>query len=469
MMGKADLFFSDCKGKKIAVIGVGVSNTDVIRLFARKGLDVTLCERKSREQLGELAQELEGLGVKLSLGEGYLEKLSSFDIILRAPGVYYNKPELKAARDAGCVVTSEMELFFDLCPCKIYGVTGSDGKTTTTTLIAEMLKAEGKTVHLGGNIGRALLPLIESVQPEDRAVVELSSFQLISMRRSPDVAVITNVAPNHLDVHGTMEEYIDAKKNLILHQNAFSRTVLGADNEITNSFSPLVRGSCWHFYRRGELPFGAYADEAGELYVAYRGADGARQVQHLMHQSQIRIPGMHNVENYLAAISAVWGEVGVQTIRQVAQTFGGVEHRIEFVRELDGVKWYNDSIATSPTRTIAGLKSFDQKLIIIAGGYDKKIPFEPLVPYLLERVKALVLTGLTAPKIEAAVKADPGYSPELLPIYHAADLQEAVNICRRIARSGDIVSLSPACASFDCYPNFEVRGRKYKEMVQALV
>ena len=467
-MREIDRFFEECRDKKIAVIGVGVSNTDVIRMFARKSLNVTLCERKSREQLGELAQELEALGVTLSLGDGYLDGLTRFDIIVRAPGVYFNKPELKAAREAGCTVTSEMELFFALCPCKIYAVTGSDGKTTTTTLISEMLKAQGRTVHLGGNIGRALLPIVETVKPDDRAVVELSSFQLISMRRSPDVAVVTNVAPNHLDVHGTMEEYIEAKKNLFLHQDGFSRTVLNLDNEITVSFGPLVRGVRWNFSRREEVQFGAYANADGEIYVADRGPDGERRVTYLMHQKEIRIPGMHNVENYLAAISAVWGEVAADTIRKVAAEFGGVEHRIEFVRELDGVKWYNDSIATSPTRTIAGLKSFDQKLIIIAGGYDKKIPFEPMVPYLLERVKALILTGVTAPKIEAAVKADPGYSPEVLPIYHGKDLQDAVEIARRIAVSGDIVSLSPACASFDSYPNFEVRGREFKKMVYAL-
>lgn len=464
---RIDRFFEQWKQKKIAVIGVGVSNTDVVRLFAKKGLDVTLCERKTREQLGALADEFESLGVKFDLGD-YAENLPKYDMIIRAPGVYFNRPELKAAREAGSVVTSEMELFFSLCPCKIYAVTGSDGKTTTTSVIAEMLRAEGKTVHLGGNIGRALLPIIESVKPEDRAVVELSSFQLISMRHSPDVAVITNVAPNHLDVHGTMEEYIDAKRNLYLHQEADSRTVLNADNEITASFGEDVRGVRWNFSRREEVKFGAWADENGEMYVADRDENGERRVTHLMHQSAIRIPGLHNVENYLAAISAVWGEVSAETVRKVASEFGGVEHRIEFVRELDGVKWYNDSIASSPTRTIAGLKAFDQKLIIIAGGYDKKIPFEPLVPYLLTKVKALILTGHTAPKIEAAVTADPGYSPEILPIHHAKDLQDAVNIAREIAKSGDIVSLSPACASFDAFPNFEVRGRVFKDMVNAL-
>lgn len=326
-----------------------------------------------------------------------------------------------------------------------------------------MLKAEGKTVHLGGNIGKALLPLLEEVRPDDRVVAELSSFQLLSMHFAPQVAVVTNVAPNHLDVHGTMEEYIEAKKNIFLHQDAFSRTVLNADNEITASFGPEIRGSLWKFSRREKPRFGAYADKQGDIYVSDR-----KQTVFIMNQREIRIPGLHNVENYLAAISAVWGEVSVETIRRIAREFGGVEHRIEFVRELDGVKWYNDSIASSPSRTVAGLKAFPQKIILLAGGYDKKIPFEPMVPYIVDKVKALILMGLTAPKIEAAVRNGQGFEEERLPIYHAKDLEDAVGIARRIAEKGDIVSLSPACASFDAFPNFEVRGRRFKELVKGL-
>lgn len=456
-------FFEGWKGKRLAVIGVGVSNNDVIRMLARKGLDVTLCDRKSREQLGDLAEEFAGLGVKFRLGEDYLEQLEDFDIVLRAPGVYFHRPELDGDREAGCIVTSELEVFFRLCPCPVYAVTGSDGKTTTTTLISEMLKAEGKTVHLGGNIGKALLPLLEEVRPDDRVVAELSSFQLLSMHFAPQVAVVTNVAPNHLDVHGTMEEYIEAKKNIFLHQDAFSRTVLNADNEITASFGPEIRGSLWKFSRREKPRFGAYADKQGDIYVSDR-----KQTVFIMNQREIRIPGLHNVENYLAAISAVWGEVSVETIRRIAREFGGVEHRIEFVRELDGVKWYNDSIASSPSRTVAGLKAFPQKIILLAGGYDKKIPFEPMVPYIVDKVKALILMGLTAPKIEAAVRNGQGFEEERLPIYHAKDLEDAVGIARRIAEKGDIVSLSPACASFDAFPNFEVRGRRFKELVKGL-
>ena len=463
MKTTAQEFFAGLKGKNISVIGVGVSNNDLIRRFAREGANVTLRDGRGRDQLGELCAELETLGVTLQLGEGYLDGLNDADMVVRAPGVYFNKPELVEARRAGVPVTSEMELFLELCPCPVYAVTGSDGKTTTTSIIAEMLKAAGFTVHLGGNIGRALLPIVEQVQPGDRAVVELSSFQLMSITAAPQVSVITNITPNHLNVHGTMEEYTWAKENVFIHQNAFSRTVLSADNEVTNGLCPKVRGSLSQFSRRKAVERGAWADAEGVLYY-----NDGKQTLRLMTKEDIKIPGWHNVENYLAAISAVWGEVSPETMLEVARSFGGVEHRIEFVREVEGVRWYNDSIATSPTRTIAGLQCFPNKIIIIAGGYDKKIPFEPLAPEIVKHVKELILTGPTAEKIRAAVVADPGYDPAELKIVDAADLADAVAKASADALAGDVVSLSPACASFDAYPNFEVRGRHFKELVNAL-
>ena len=451
------------KGKKIALVGVGVSHRRLAGMLAEKGAKVTVLDRREKEALGNTYTELCGKGVSFCLGEHYLDYLTDFDCILRTPGMKFHLPELEEARRKGVAVTSEMELFFDLCPAPILAVTGSDGKTTTTSVIAEMLRAEGKAVHLGGNIGRALLPEIEEIGPEDFAVVELSSFQLISMRKSPRVAVVTNVAPNHLDMHKDMQEYISAKKNIFLHQNAFSRTVLNLDNDITAAFSEEVRGQAVFFSRKQVPENGAFLNGQGMICYNENG-----NTTEIMPQEIIRIPGTHNVENYLAAISAVWGYVSPTTIVKVAEEFGGVEHRIEFVRELDGVKYYNDSIATSPTRTIAGLRSFKQKIIIIAGGYDKHIPFDPLVPVLLERVKVLVLTGDTAQKMEETIRKSPDYTPEALTILHAETMVEAVQKAREIARPGDVISLSPACASFDRYPNFEARGRHYKEIVNSL-
>lgn len=456
-------FFRWVKGKKIAFIGVGVTNTDCIRLFAKKGAEVSVLDRKSREQLGALADEFEQSGIRLVLGDGYLDGLTGYDAVFRAPGMYFHHPALEKARQEGAVITSEMELFFRLCPCKTYAVTGSDGKTTTTTLIAEMLKASGKKVYKGGNIGRALLPVVEEVSSDDAAVVELSSFQLISMRQSPDVAVITNVAPNHLDVHRDMQEYIDSKKNLILHQDGFSRTVLNRDNAITRDMTGLVRGELLTFSRQEAPRFGAYLRQDGMLCMRCHGAE-----TEILPMEQIRLPGLHNVENFLAAYSAVWGDVPVEIMARIAQEFGGVEHRMELVRELGGVKWYNDSIGTSPTRTIAGLKAFGQKIILIAGGYDKKIPYEPLAPYLCEKVSHLILMGATGPKIQQALEACPDYDGQHPALHWAESMEQAVQTADGLAGSGDIVALSPASASFDLYPNFEKRGEHFKRLVAAL-
>ncbi len=454
-------FFEQIKGKKIAMCGIGISNTPLIMRFLELGAKVYACDRRTRDLIGDTAAEIERAGAELRLGENYLDNLE-VDIIFRTPGMNWNLPELEDARKKGIAVTSEMEVFFDLCPATIFAVTGSDGKTTTTTLISKMLEAEGKNVFVGGNIGKPLLPEIESITEDDFVVVELSSFQLISMRKSPDVAVVTNVAPNHLDVHKDMDEYVECKKNIIMHQNAFSRTVLNRDNEITEGFRKDVRGQSLGFSMERQLNNGAWINDEGMLYMSYRGMDLP-----IINKKEIALLGEHNVANYLTAIAAVWGYVGVDSIKQVAREFGGVEHRIELVREVDGVKYYNDSIATSPTRTIACLKAFDRKIHLIAGGYDKHIPFEPMVPYILEKVEKLYLCGATADKIENAVKEDGKYngSPEIIRV---KDINEAVSLASKNAKAGDIVALSPACASFDSFPNFAARGNYFKEIVSKL-
>lgn len=464
MKQSAGEFYNNLKGKRVAFIGAGVSHRECIEVFVKKGAVVTLCDKKPDvNAFGAYGETLKQLGVRLSLGEHYLDGLAGQDIIMRTPGFEYFTPELQAAKAAGSEVTSEMELFFELCPCEKVAVTGSDGKTTTTTLIAEMLKAAGRTVHLGGNLGRALLPVVEQIAPTDVAVVELSSFQLISMRESPDVAVVTNVTPNHLDHHKDMQEYIDAKRNILLYQAPGSRAVLGYANDITRAMAKDVKGSYLWFTRFSETDNGGFLRADGMLCVAKDGV-----VTPIVHKSEVALRGEHNLENLLAAFCAVWGMVDVAVMAQVARSFQGVEHRIEPVRTLNGVQWFNDSIATSPTRVIAGLRAFDQKLIIIAGGSDKGISFAPLAPELIAHVKTLILTGATAQKIEDAVKADPGFAESGLVILRAADMPQAVEMARAAAQPGDIVSLSPACASFDSYPNFEARGRHYKELVNAL-
>ena len=453
------------QGKKVAFIGAGVSHKRCIEQFVELGAQVTLCDqKKSLEDFGAYADTLRRLHVRLSLGEHYTDGFAGQDIIMRTPGYEYYKPELQAALQAGTKVTSEVELFFELCPCEIVAVTGSDGKTTTTTLISKMFEAADRKVFLGGNIGAALLPQLADVTPEAVAVVELSSFQLISMRVSPKVAVVTNVTPNHLDHHKDMQEYIDAKRNILLWQVPPCRAVLGFENEISRGMQKDCKGEQVWFTRLHDTDKGAFLRESDDtLCYAENGV-----VTPILPRAEVKLRGLHNVENLLAAIAAVWGRVPVEAMRQVGSTFTGVEHRIEPVRTLDGVTYYNDSIASSPTRTIAGLRSFNQKIILIAGGYDKKIPYEPLAPEILAHVKTLVLMGATGPRIETAVRACPGFDESALTILHADSMQHAVELARGAAQPGDVVSLSPASASFDLYPNFEVRGRDYKNIVNNL-
>lgn len=456
-------YLDNIKGKKVAVLGIGVSNTPLIRMLLRAGVEVTACDKRRREDFDDRVEELKSLGANVCLGEDYLEHLEGQDIIFRTPGMRPDLPQLTAAVRRGSVLTSEMEVFFQVCPCPIIGVTGSDGKTTTTTIIAELLKAAGETVYLGGNIGKPLLPDVKMMEPSDFAVVELSSFQLMTMSLSPHIAVVTNLAPNHLDVHKSMEEYISAKKNIFLHQNRADQVVLNADNAITAAFAAEAPGSVTVFSRQGQPSGDAVFFRNDAIWLNDGGGERL-----ILRREEILLPGDHNVENYMAAIAAVKEHVPVNVIRSFAAKFSGVEHRIELVRTLDGVRYYNDSIASSPTRTMAGLKCFPEKVILIAGGYDKHIPFDDLGPAITEHVKRLILTGNTASKIRKAVEAAPDFAEGRPVIKEYTDFKEAVLAAHGAAESGDVVILSPACASFDQFRNFMERGNTFKHIVLEL-
>ena len=453
-------YLAGLRGKTVAVIGIGVSNTPLIKMLLRSGIRVTACDKKRREEFGGLAEELESLGAELRLGPDYLRGLDQ-DVIFRTPGLRPDVSELLLAQAKGSVVTSEMEVFFQVCPCHTIAVTGSDGKTTTTTIIAELLKKAGYHTFVGGNIGKPLLPDVDGMVPEDYAVLELSSFQLMTMDQSPEIAVVTNLAPNHLDVHKSMAEYIAAKENIFTHQGPEGKAVFNYDNAITREFSESAPGQAVLFSRRQELTQGVYVKD-GAIWVSNR--EGSRAVLPL---ADILLPGEHNVENYMAAIAAVDGLVPDEVIRAFAAQFAGVEHRIELVRTLDGVRYYNDSIASSPTRTIAGLRSFREKVILIAGGYDKHIPFDALGPEVVEHVKYLVLTGDTADKIAEAVRTCPDYHGTP-PISKYEDFDAAVMAAHSMAQPGDVVLLSPACASFDHFKNFAQRGEAFKKIIYEL-
>ncbi len=454
-MGNAfEAYFSALRGKTVAVLGLGVSNRPLVRLLLAHGCHVIGCDKTPRERLDEEVLALEKQGCALRLGEGYLSDIDA-ELAFRTPGMHPENPALAALRQRGIAVTSEMEVFFEVCPCRIIGVTGSDGKTTTTTLIAKMLEAAGKTVWLGGNIGTPLLPRCGEMGQEDLAVVELSSFQLMDMRRSPQIAVVTNLAPNHLDVHKDMAEYVEAKKNIFRYQGENGRLILNGDNAITDGFQG--NGETLRFSRQRQVA-GAWLEDGWIV------ANGRK----VLPTEDIRIPGVHNIENYMAAILAVEGLVPDSTVREIARTFGGVEHRIELVREKDGVRFYNDSIASSPSRTIAGLRSFTQKVLLIAGGYDKHIPYDVLGPEICRSVSRLYLNGATAAQIRKAVLQAPQYRPGCPEIIDCGDLETAARAAAADAKAGDIVLMSPASAAFDQFKNFMARGNFYKKLIMEL-
>ena len=454
-------YVDSLKHKRIAVIGIGVSNTPLIELLLKNDCDVTACDRRSFAELGETGEKLKAMGCSFHLGEDYLEGLDQ-DLIFRTPGLMPFDPHLEAAKARGSVLTSEMELFFALCPCRVIAVTGSDGKTTTTTIISELLKAAGYTVHLGGNIGHPLLCEVPEIRPEDFAVLELSSFQLHSMVCRPDVAVITNISPNHLDKHKDYQDYIDAKAAIFLRQRAEDKLVLQLDDAHASYYAAQAPGRVSYFCNGKAGASGCFR-EGDRIFRLH---DGERE--EIMRRSEIKLPGEHNVLNYLAAFEATGGLVPAEVCRQVAMEFGGVEHRLELVRVKDGVKYINDSIGSSPSRTIAGLRAMTVKPIVLCGGYDKHIPFEPLGDALCEMAKKVFLTGDTALKIKDAIVNSPYFRDSDLTFELHEDFTENVLAAASVAEEGDVVLFSPACASFDHFKNFAERGERFKEIVNCL-
>lgn len=444
-------YFKRLQGKRVLVLGLGVSNRPLARLLLAHGIEMVGCDRTVREQLDEEVLALERAGMELHLGEDYLKNLHG-DVAFRTPGLHPLTPELCALRAQGTRITSEMEAFFEVCPCKIIGVTGSDGKTTTSTLISEILKHAGYRVWLGGNIGTPLLDKAAQMRADDLAVLELSSFQLMDLQHSCHVAVVTNLAPNHLDIHKDMAEYVEAKTHIFRNQSENDTLILNRDNALTDALAAEASGRVLRFSRAQEAD--AYLKDG----VIYRAG------KPVLRAEEILIPGVHNIENYMAAMLATQGFASDADVCAVARSFGGVEHRIELVRVKDGVSFYNDSIASSPSRTIAGLRSFDKPVILIAGGYDKHIPYDVLGPEIAARVKLLICTGATGEKIASAARACAG-CPEILQI---DDFYEAVRVAAARAQSGDAVLLSPASAAFDKFKNFAVRGAEFKKTVMAL-
>lgn len=461
---KLEEFKNRVRGKKAAVLGIGISNTPLIKYLAHLGAKITAFDGASREKLTGRLKELEGYDIEYRLGDNYLEGLSGFDIIFKTPSMRPDIPQLIAAGRNGAEITSEMDLFMDLCPARIFGVTGSDGKTTTTTVIYEILKQQGYKCWLGGNIGTPLLDRIEEIGKDDMVVLELSSFQLMTAKHSPDVAVITNISPNHLDIHKSMDEYVDAKKNIFRHQGKNDLLVLNKDNNASRKLADETQSRVLFFSAAEEVGEGTFILENS---IAWKDSKGTRK---LVDIDKILVPGRHNVENMLAAAAATAMFTDTDTIKTAIENFRGVEHRMESVREINGIRFINDSIATSPTRTIAGLESFNEKVILIAGGKDKKNDYSELGKTIAQKVKCLVLIGETADSIEKAyyneVKRS-GLTQETV-VIKCANLEDAVVTAYLHAKSGDVVILSPASTSFDMYANFEEKGRHFKKLVDML-
>ena len=463
-MKTVELIKNRIKNARCAVFGFGVSNIPLVELLVACGNEITVHDKNDFDKLNPRAIDFEKQGVKFVTGDGYLDEIDA-DIIFRSPGIRPDYDGILKAVENGAELTSEMELFLELTPAYVLGVTGSDGKTTTTTISYKLLEKEyentERKIYVGGNIGTPLLSKVGEMTKDDICVLELSSFQLFTMKKSPSRAAITNLSPNHLDWHRGMDEYVEAKTNI--YKFGATQLTLNGNNELSKKLllDDKIKLSLFSAdYSNENIDESKSVMFIDNGYICRKDGD---EISKILDIGSILIPGKHNVENYMTAISLTWGLVSKPTIEYIAKTFGGVEHRLEFVRELDGVKYYNSSIDSSPSRTAAALSALSQKPIVICGGYDKQIPFEPLADALNERAKAVILTGATAEKINDTLKN----SSSQIDIYFEKDFERAINLAKDIAKNNDIILLSPACASFDSFKNFMERGNKFKEIVNS--
>ena len=460
---KLEEFFNYIRNRKIAIIGLGVSNIPLLSYLHDLGAKITVFDNRTIDNIDKNIMDIiTNNNIEFSFGKNNLSKLNGFDIIFRSPTCREDWPELVKEAKRGAIITSEIEMLMELCPGTIIGVTGSDGKTTTTSLIYEIVKKQGFNCYLGGNIGIPLFTKIQEMKPNDMVILELSSFQLMNIHTSPNIAVITNISPNHLDFHKSYEEYIEAKKNIFKYQNEDGILVLNYDNEITRECAKEAKGKVIFFSRENKLDNGVILDDD-----IIKVCDNKLR-KHILNTKDLLLRGKHNYENVCTAIAATLEIASTEKQIEAVTQFKGVKHRLEFVKEINGVKWYNDSIGTSPTRTIAGLKSFNEKIVLIAGGYDKHLDYTPIAKPILDNVSVLILMGQTSKKIKESVENEMKVEQKRIEIYECDTLQETVNTAKKVAKKGEVVLFSPASASFDMYKNFEERGDKFKSIVNSL-
>ncbi|MGA9348878.1 MAG: UDP-N-acetylmuramoyl-L-alanine--D-glutamate ligase [Anaerolineae bacterium] len=456
------------KGKRVTIIGLAREGTALARFLAEQGAIVTVSDLKKEEELQENVARLKGLPIRFVLGGHPGEILTQTDVLFLSPGVPLEAPILTEARRRGIPISSETKLFTELCPAPIIGITGSSGKTTTVSLVGRMLKASGFRTWVGGNIGQPLIGHLGKIEPTDKVVMELSSFQLEIMEWSPAIAAILNITPNHLDRHPSMEAYTEAKLNILRFQQPGDVAVLGYDlikdhgSRITHHESRVLS-----FSLSEEVEQGAFLRD-GDIILRLGDTE-----QPVCPVDKVKLLGRHNLENVLAAcvIAAVAG-ASRQAMANVATTFEGVEHRLELVREIGGVRYYNDSIATSPERTVAALRSFDQPIVLLAGGRDKHLPWDEMARLTLQKARRLILFGEAAPIIEEAIRVSslefrvPMDLGRL--VHRCQSLDEAVEVAAEEAKPGDVVLLSPGGTSFDAFRDFVKRGERFRQLVKAL-
>ena len=449
--------------RKVAVIGIGVSNLPLLDYLYEKKAQVTVFDERSIEKIPQdTIKKINTYEFRYFYGKNCLENLKGFNIIFRSPSCLPTRKELKDEADRGTIVTTEVEMLMEMCPCKIIGVTGSDGKTTTTSMINAILKKAGYNTFVGGNIGTPLFTKLPEIKPDDIVVLELSSFQLMNMSVSPDIAVMTNITPNHLNIHKDYNEYIEAKKSIFKNQNENGILILNYDNDITRNCSKEAKGKVVFFSSKDKLDNGFIVD--GNIVKECE--DNIRR--HILSTDEVILRGNHNFQNIAAALAATKTLVDTDIAVQAVKEFKPVEHRIEFIREIDGVKWYNDSASSSPTRTLSGINAFNENIVLIAGGYDKNLDYEPLAKPVVDKVSALILIGQTAEKIFEAVKTEADKQNKKIDIYMCDSLEQTIDIAKKTAKKGEVVLFSPASASFDMFKDFADRGHKFKDLVNKI-
>ena len=460
---KLEEFNDYIRFRKVAVIGLGVSNLPLLEYLYNQKAKVTVFDERTIEEISsDTISKINAYEFETFFGKNCLENLNGFNVIFRSPSCLPTRPELQREADRGAIVTTEVEMLMEMCPCKIIGVTGSDGKTTTTSLINAILQHAGYKTFLGGNIGTPLFTKLPEMEPNDIVVLELSSFQLMNMHVSPDIAIITNITPNHLNIHKDYQEYIDAKKEIFKNQNENGILILNYDNDITRECSKEAKGKVIFFSSKEKLDNGFIVDED----IIKECKDKVRK--HILNTDEVILRGNHNFQNIATALAATKTLVDTDVAVEAIKKFKPVEHRIEFVREINGVKWYNDSASSSPTRTISGLNAFKENIILIAGGYDKNLEYKPLAKPVVDKVSTLILIGQTAEKIYDVVKNEAEKENKKININMCDTLEQTIEIAKKSSKKGDVVLFSPASASFDMFKNFADRGNQFKDLVNKI-